>query len=130
MYILVLCITTYLKADHFTVGPKGSIVRAIKSTQTSVDPIQQAEEGDETSSTLEDALMSDPTAFFGSSIPSLPSRKPDKSVSSSSSRRRILEEQDDVAAIDTEGNEELKAGVDDNVEVVVEVEVEVETRVE
>ena len=60
VYILVLCITTYLQADHFTVGPKGSIVRAVGPRKDNSKELEEEEEEEED-------LLSDPTAFFGSS---------------------------------------------------------------
>ena len=84
VYILVLCITTYLQADHFTVGPKGSIVRAVGPSKDNSKELEEEVE--------EDDILSDPTAFFGSSsFFSPPSeeigskRKNRKSTSSSAS---------------------------------------------
>ena len=69
VYLLAVCITTYLKADHFTVGYKGSIIRATETNQKKTF-ISDA------STTTDDDLMSDPTLFFGSSSPSIPKSPP------------------------------------------------------
>ena len=54
LLMVLVALTSYLKADHFTVGPKGAIVRAASSTITK-------------QTTEEEKIYNDPTSFFGSS---------------------------------------------------------------
>jgi hypothetical protein len=101
--IFGICIVTYLKADHFTVGPKGdTIVRADTgenrkdSTSSNYNNHFNQEEED---------LLSDPTSFFGSSTPR-PPLPPQKQKSQRSTKGGVQAQQEEERKREKQEKEE------------------------